>query len=217
MYMLISLVCRWLSSKTRSRICSVSKDFYAGALAITAENPVYKKYAHVQRPCARCACTALTHTCWRAIGYQLLRGDAADLFTDYHTFVRISAPCKLKHAAAGCLSVFKLLVRTGRNDYSAAMARASVRGNMPVVKYLGAAHLHEQHPRRYSPDQTITRGLIRRDVYEDAIVRCIYADDFDMVYALCHQNKKLIRDVHRRIITSARLVSRRMYEFLSVT
>lgn len=183
--------------------------------------------------------TTATHTCAIPLSVAIIHGRTNDLFTDYHTFVRVApAFCKLKHAATGHIDVFKLLVKAGRNDYSAAMQVASRANNIPVIMYLNNRHQstyvktysnrwrkiyddgHHQffrHVRRsdrlcYPPRLKNIGRIIKQDVYSDTVVRFVYAENIPMVLALIGDDTVLRENVRKRIRTSARIVSDQMYQ-----
>lgn len=113
MYTHFELVGRYLTGEERARICSVSICIHDAMIAVSSENPVFAKYA---------------------AGYAYPDGG---LFKCHHAFVRNArGGIKLKHAARGELSIFKLLVRYGRNDFTRAFNIAVECGNIPVVRYI---------------------------------------------------------------------------------
>ena len=89
--LILELVFRYLSSKQRAAICSVSKQWRDTSIAISCENWVFRKYHNVgctkcirrrnnprtRRPYAKCDCLRESH-----FAYALMAGD-------YHLVVRL--------------------------------------------------------------------------------------------------------------------------------
>ncbi len=121
------LVGRYMTGKDRASACTVSRGVCDAMIKVSAENPIFNKYKQYMQKCARCQWMANVplsyqlwlsehtvhrrvllrekspaHTCARALSYAIVAGKCHDIFTCYHTFVRVSAgACKrLKHAAA---------------------------------------------------------------------------------------------------------------------
>jgi len=205
----IELVCRYLSSEARAVMCLVSHQHNTAAVTVSKEYSVFAKYQQYMQPCVKCADGRHKHTCGLALGYQIPRSACDDIFTCYHTFVRVKPQCRLKHAACGSLAVFKILARHF-NDFSAALHVASTCNNIPVIEYICA--LDHTNGRRSPEDGWGVSPVFYFRVVDEATIiyaalNASWSDNIHLLRTILYTREYLRNYVLRRLRTSARKIN----------
>ncbi len=123
---------------------------------------------------------------------------------------------QLKH-----VDVFKLLVRLGCNDYTAAMYAATTVQNIPVIRYLGARHCavyapiygrrckqRSVHGHAYKSKIRAIGPIISKEAQINAAIKFVHADNVDMVTLLHWNMGRLLQfETYSRVIRMSRQIS----------